>query len=432
MQKLILMISDILSIILGFFLVYWIRFNSGINSDYTPISLFIPLLSYSILLYLIVARGTYTSRFRFDLKEFNLVAKSMMITFLMTLLITYLLKTSTVFSRFIIVGTFIFSFIIIITVRYAIRELAAPRMQNTAIIGMKTTTRVIAKYIQKDKRLGYNLKHVIEPSVDLNKILQQLNNIQVIILTDPHKNPKLTNYLITSPRKWTIKYVPDLMETVSGEIDFYDLKNIPTVTISKKNSHIYAKFTKRVLDISISLIGLLILLPLFAVISILIILLDGTNPVYMQQRLGIGKKKFWMYKFNTMKKIYHMTPSDYPSNYAYKSKNDPRITYFGKILRRTCLDELPQLLNVLKGDMSLVGPRPHLQSELHFFDGWKLARFNARPGITGLWQISGRHELGGDRSCALDVYYINNISFWTDISIILQTIPAIIFSKGNW
>jgi lipopolysaccharide/colanic/teichoic acid biosynthesis glycosyltransferase len=119
-------------------------------------------------------------------------------------------------------------------------------------------------------------------------------------------------------------------------------------------------------------------------------------------------------------------------DYLFKKKNDPRITRVGKILRRLCLDELPQLVNVLKGDMSLVGPRPHFKEEMNILKGFKRKRFDARPGMTGLWQVSGRHDLSFERTVFLDLYYVKHMSFLLDLKILFKTIPAILFSRGYW
>tara|TARA_Y100000034_G_C6898851_1_gene415045 strand:- start:2979 stop:3380 length:402 start_codon:yes stop_codon:yes gene_type:complete len=119
-------------------------------------------------------------------------------------------------------------------------------------------------------------------------------------------------------------------------------------------------------------------------------------------------------------------------SYLYKKKHDPRITFIGKILRRSCLDELPQLWNVFKGDMSLVGPRPHFKEELQALQGWQKKRFSVKPGMTGLWQVSGRHELSFEKTVFLDIYYVNHLSLALDLKIMFKTIPSIIFSGGRW
>ena len=116
----------------------------------------------------------------------------------------------------------------------------------------------------------------------------------------------------------------------------------------------------------------------------------------------------------------------------FKMKDDPRVTKLGKFLRRSCIDELPQLINVLKGEMSIVGPRPHLQKELNNFKGWRMERFKVKPGLTGMWQVNGRHELNFDKAILYDIYYIKHMSPILDVSIILRTIPAILMNRGRF
>jgi lipopolysaccharide/colanic/teichoic acid biosynthesis glycosyltransferase len=116
----------------------------------------------------------------------------------------------------------------------------------------------------------------------------------------------------------------------------------------------------------------------------------------------------------------------------FKLKDDPRVTQFGKLLRRTGIDELPQLINIFRGEMAVVGPRPHLRIELDNFKGWRRARFKVKPGLTGMWQVNGRHELNFDKAVLYDVYYTKHMSFFTDVSIILKTVPAIIMNKGRF
>jgi lipopolysaccharide/colanic/teichoic acid biosynthesis glycosyltransferase len=114
----------------------------------------------------------------------------------------------------------------------------------------------------------------------------------------------------------------------------------------------------------------------------------------------------------------------------FKVKDDPRVTRLGRLLRRTCVDELPQLINIILGDMSLVGPRPYTPEEVKFFTGWRRNRFKVKPGLTGLWQISGRYEIEFDKAVLLDIYYIKHMSLWLDLKILLKTIPSIIYSKS--
>lgn len=188
---------------------------------------------------------------------------------------------------------------------------------------------------------------------------------------------------------------------------------------------------KRVIDIAATGIGLLLISPLLVVIA-LAIKLESRGPVLFSQiRAGVGGKPFRMYKFRTMvanadqmkRQLQHLNESGDPR--LFKIKNDPRITRVGRILRKTSLDELPQLLNVLRGDMSLVGPRPFFPDDLETYEPHHFERLHALPGITGLWQVSGRSDIMDfEEVVRLDAHYIRHWSLWLDFKILWKTIPA--------
>ena len=166
--------------------------------------------------------------------------------------------------------------------------------------------------------------------------------------------------------------------------------------------------------------------------------LDSPGPVfYFSKRYGRRGQIFHMYKFRSMtanadqiiKELRHKNEVSGP---IFKMKNDPRVTPFGQFLRKYSLDELPQIINVLKGEMSLVGPRPFPIDQIEKEDLRQLKRLEVRPGITGLWQVRGRSDISFSRLVKWDIWYINNWSFWLDISILLQTIPVVVKGKGAY
>jgi lipopolysaccharide/colanic/teichoic acid biosynthesis glycosyltransferase len=170
----------------------------------------------------------------------------------------------------------------------------------------------------------------------------------------------------------------------------------------------------------------------------LAIRLDSPGPVIFRQvRVGKGGRLFTMYKFRTMRvgaeqEQERLRALNEASGPIFKIRNDPRVTRVGRILRRLSLDELPQLVNVLKGEMSLVGPRPPVPSEVEAYKPWQRQRLSAIPGMTGLWQISGRSDLTFDEMCLLDIYYIENWSPLLDLEIMLRTIPRVIMGEGAY
>lgn len=199
---------------------------------------------------------------------------------------------------------------------------------------------------------------------------------------------------------------------------------------------------KRIFDIGFSLFALILCLPLFVLIAIGIVLSSRGNIVFSQERIGRGGKKFHCYKFRSMysdaeKRLTHLLASDHNLRSEWekhhKLKNDPRITPFGRFLRKTSLDELPQFFNVLKGDLSVVGPRPVVENELVSHYGPKASKIlSIRPGVTGIWQVSGRNDLSYSRRIEMDEKYVDTHSLLLDLSLIIKTIPRMIFSKGAY
>lgn len=191
---------------------------------------------------------------------------------------------------------------------------------------------------------------------------------------------------------------------------------------------------KRVFDLLITPLLIVAAAPLMGVIAVLIKLMDGGGPIFfLQKRSGRYGVKFRMYKFRTMKR----TPGHYRKNLTndvsgpmFKMKNDPRVTNIGRFLRKWSLDELPQLFNVLKGDMSLVGPRPLARKEMQGNDNWRRVRLLVRPGITGLWQIYGRGTSKFEDWIKYDIQYVQERSVWLDIKILFMTFAAVVCRKG--
>lgn len=195
-------------------------------------------------------------------------------------------------------------------------------------------------------------------------------------------------------------------------------------------------FIKRMLDITMSLFGLIVLLPLLAVISLVIIVENPRgNAIFRQQRIGKNGKPFYMYKFRSMvvdaeQQLDQLLCSNEVSGAMFKMKNDPRITRVGKLIRKTSLDELPQLWNVLRGHMSLVGPRPPLPREVQEYTQYEMGRLSVIPGCTGLWQVSGRNSLGFAEMVEMDLQYIAWRSLRMDLRIIAKTVITIFTKNG--
>jgi exopolysaccharide biosynthesis polyprenyl glycosylphosphotransferase len=198
----------------------------------------------------------------------------------------------------------------------------------------------------------------------------------------------------------------------------------------------WRRVVKRLVDLVVASAGLVVIAPLLAVIGVAIKLTSRGPVLFRQRRYGYRRRPFIMYKFRTMRRDAEalqggLESANEASGPVFKIRDDPRITRLGRLLRRSSLDELPQLFNVVRGDMALVGPRPMAFRDVHLFsEAWLLRRFSMPPGITGLWQVSGRSELGFDQWIQLDLHYIDHWSLRLDFRILARTLPAVICGRG--
>ncbi len=199
-----------------------------------------------------------------------------------------------------------------------------------------------------------------------------------------------------------------------------------------------ARALKRFIDIVAAVCGLICLSPVFAVVAACIKLTDGGPVIFMQTRVGRYGREFPFPKFRSMVanaeklKDEILEQSDHEDSITFKMKKDPRVTWIGRLIRKLSIDELPQLWCVLRGDMSLVGPRPPVPREVALYTLADRRRLDAIPGLTCTWQVSGRGDIPFDEQVALDVEYIESQSFWMDIKLLLKTVPAVLLGKGAY
>ena len=209
------------------------------------------------------------------------------------------------------------------------------------------------------------------------------------------------------------------------------------VTWSMRGRSFYEGFVKRLLDLTLAGLGLVVILPLWLVV-VLAIRLESRGPaIFVQERVGIHGRRFRFYKFRSMytdaeARLTDVMAQNEVDGPVFKIRNDPRVTKVGAFLRRTSLDELPQLINVLKGDMSLVGPRPPLPREVELYRPGDAIRLSVKPGLTCLWQISGRSTLSFDQWMEFDREYIRQMSLWFDLKLLVRTVGAVLSMKGAY
>lgn len=230
-------------------------------------------------------------------------------------------------------------------------------------------------------------------------------------------------------------------KVINDRVNVHEFESLLSPPIYIGSSDFYKVYIKRLIDIIFAIVVLAIVSPLFFIISIMIKITSKGPVFYKPKVVGKDGKEFIWYKFRTMKinqnpsvhnKFMYEMIKNKKKEGTLKIKNDERVTKIGKFLRKLSLDELPQLINVLKGQMSLIGPRPCSQYECSLYEEWHKKRFSATPGITGLWQAFGRSSVGYDDLVIMDLYYIENISFWIDLKIFLKTIPVVLLGKGGY
>lgn len=297
-------------------------------------------------------------------------------------------------------------------------------------------------FVDDDAQLGTTDLGRVPAMGPVSNVLLILDrhHIDLVIVTLPweHHQQIVDIARICKDRQIEVRTVPDLLQLNISQVQIEMLGGIPLLGLHRElKFHPANLLIKRVLDISIIMLALPLLIPIFTIIAIAI-KLDSNGPIFFgQERIGMNGKPFKMYKFRSMvqnaeqmwEKLIRETGED---QRLPKIKDDPRITRVGAFIRRTSLDELPNILNVLKGDMSLIGPRPQVTREVELYEPWHYQRLKTLPGMTGLWQISGRSDIPFDEMCLLDIYYIENWSLALDLQILLQTAPRVIFRSGAY
>jgi exopolysaccharide biosynthesis polyprenyl glycosylphosphotransferase len=264
-------------------------------------------------------------------------------------------------------------------------------------------------------------------------------NIQSVIICLPWQTHRTIQRLLREceQRKVDAYVVPDLFQLTKNQMKVHELNGIPLISTRDISIQGWNLIFKRAFDLVVGSLMALFALPLLAVIAIAI-RLDTPGPILFKQvRVGKNGKEFVCYKFRSMvdnadelrSQLAELNESTGP---LFKIRNDPRLTRVGRFIRRYSLDELPQLYNVLRGEMSLIGPRPNLPEEVAQYQEWMKKRLSVSPGLTGLWQVSGRSDLTFDEMVLLDIYYVENWSIGLDISILLRSAPAVLRATGAY
>ncbi len=273
---------------------------------------------------------------------------------------------------------------------------------------------------------------------DIGMVIRSMQVDEVIIALPSEMNKyaiqsvKLCEHLGAS-----FKLIPDMYELNLSRIDMENIEGIPLLGIKQASLNVPQRIITRLIDITVSLFGLIIGSPFYLLIALIVKFTSSGPIIYKQERVGLNGRHFFMFKFRSMysnadQRLAQLLGQNEAQGPIFKMKSDPRRTPVGRFLRRTSLDEVPQLLNILRGEMSLVGPRPPLPSEVAQYEEWQKGRLAIKPGLTGLWQVRGRSNISFEEGVLMDIYYIENWSLRLYIQTLLRTIPAVLFSRGAY
>ena len=370
---------------------------------------------------------------------------------------TLYLASGTGVSRLVVMLTVLFS-TMLLCVRRALerrsfyrRSLAGIETRNVLIVGAGRVGHALRNHLDSLQHLGYRFKGFValterEAELDDADIVGDVRNclslarslfVDEIFFSVPGDKKLIINTVEEARQAGIdVRVVPDLYDGLAWNATVEYIGQFPTIPLHRRDFPIGAFLLKRMLDITVSSIALLALSPIMLAIAIAVRFDSEGSIFYRAHRIGRKGRTFACYKFRTMvkdadklkEKLAHMNERD---SVLFKITNDPRITRVGRILRKYSLDELPQFYNVLRGDMSLVGPRPPIAREVEQYDIEHLRRLNVLPGITGLWQVEARQDPSFDSYISLDTAYVENWSLWLDMKILARTVGVVFAGTGS-
>jgi exopolysaccharide biosynthesis polyprenyl glycosylphosphotransferase len=459
---------DAALIVLAFGIAYWVRYELQWIREVEP-AFIVPFRVYipsvvaltAILMLVYWLEGAYRAeRGRPLFDEFYVLSRGT-VTGIATMIVIVFLATPSYYSRLIFGYTGVITLLLVGTSRFLERAMVTlghrhgRGVERVLIVGAGEVARSIMRTVVARPDLGYKIVGFVDddpvkaqtdigryPALgttdDLPAVMANLPIDEVIITLPWMSHRKIVHIMSQCERSNVhVWIVPDLFQITLTKVVVDNLNGIPLLGMREPTLRDWQVLFKRVMDVSISIVGLVLLSPLLALIAIAI-KLDSPGPViFRQPRVGRGGTAFTCFKFRSMyvdaeARMAALRDQNEATGPLFKMRNDPRRTRVGRLLRRMSMDEFPQLWNVLIGDMSMIGPRPPLPSEVQEYAPWHRRRLEVSPGITGLWQVSGRSDLTFDEMVLLDIYYIENWSPFLELSILLKTIPTVLFGSGAY
>jgi exopolysaccharide biosynthesis polyprenyl glycosylphosphotransferase len=460
-----LLVLDAIAVNLAFVLAYYARYELQIGpevaeANYAPLSDYLPILPALTLLipatYAIF--GVYRKTpYAPPIEEFVSVLQASSVGLVLALAGIFLAQNYA-FSRLIFLYFWLALVVLAVLGRLAVRGLVAFLRRRgwgtrrVLVVGGGALAKTVMHVVATEPGSGYHLVGFVhdqgEGDIGRFRCLGSLRKIGSVIYEH-----RIDEVIIALPStsharalqitrqcdglNVSFKLVPDLYEISLSRVNIHALRGVPLIGIRERSIHGFNRALKRVVDLTVALLCMIVTAPVFA-LAALAIKLDSPGPVFfLQKRVGQDGRLFPCLKFRSMyvdaerrrRELLAANEADGP---LFKIRDDPRRTRVGRLLRRLSVDELPQLINVLRGEMSLIGPRPAIPSEVEEYEDWHRQRLSVPPGITGLWQVTGRSELPFDEMVLMDIYYIENWSLGLDLSILLRTLPAVLTGRGAY
>lgn len=446
--RLLFAIADAILTVLAFELAYWTRTQLTLERVfYLHEKTHVLLLFFCVLVWVFAGSLQRVYEYLDSARGWRILQNTLrqsLMGIVAIILFQYLLHLDQPLSRSFLAVLFVYNVLLLAFFRWVSpslvgafhREFGSP--YHIVIVGGGPKVHTLKSHLVEGSPFRIEIAAIV-PEDDcagqLTELLEQQVVDEIIFDVDSSKLPALEEvFLLCDEEGVRTRVAVDFFPHVNSEISLDRVGDAPLLTFSAAPMDDLRLYLKRVLDFTIAFFALVVLAPVFVFIALLVKLTSPGPVIYKQSRCGLNGRRFMFYKFRSMvenadrmkPELAHLSEREV----AFKLSDDPRVTAVGRWLRKFSLDELPQLYNVLRGDMSIVGPRPPLPEEVDHYERWQRRRLRMRPGLTCLWAVCGRDHIDFNSWMRMDISYIENWSLKLDWSIILRTIPHVLAGKG--